>query len=362
MMRSLYSGVSGLKNHQTRMDVIGNNIANVNTVGFKSSRVVFQDVYSQMSKNASAPNGDISGGTNPMQIGLGVNLAAIDIIHSSAATQRTDRILDLAIEGDGYFTVMMPTGELMYTRAGNLYIDEEGNLLNSTGNFVLGIQQNATYIVRESYVDDSVDPPVTVPSHIVASAAGDFVDGTDTTNSTYFDADGNPLEGFTVVKGIDPNSYVLKDDTLTDLTQLYSLKNFGELKPDAMTRATLTTLNLHGYTGISIDDKGTITGLNANAERETIGIIGVATFTNASGLEKKGNNLYAATVNTGDPVFNQAQSGGAGTINPGGLEMSNVDLANEFTDMIVTQRGFQANSRIITTSDSMLEELVNLKR
>lgn len=281
MMRSLYSGVSGLRNHQTRMDVIGNNISNVNTAGFKTSRVVFQDIYSQTSKYASAGTPDVVGGTNPIQIGLGVTLASIDVLHKSAATARTDNPTDLAIEGDGFFVVdtngTTTAGGLMYTRAGNLYIDNAFNLVTANGHSVMGVM--------------------------------------------------------------------------------------GATDPGSTAITTLEPIVLSGYTGIAIDDTGTITGINdTSGDKETIGYLALANFVNPPGLEKKGNNLYAASSNSGVPVYYKSQSGGTGKINPGGLEMSNVDLAYEFTDMIVTQRGFQANSRVITTSDTMLEELVNLKR
>lgn len=287
MMRSLYSGVSGLRNHQTRMDVIANNISNVNTVAFKSSRTVFQDVYSQTSKSASAATVS-TGGTNPIQIGLGVKLAAIDVLHTSAATQRTDNTLDLAIEGDGYFVVKQGTSTY-YTRAGNLYVDNSGNLITANGDYIQGV---------------------------TGKWSG-------TAGTSTWTAPTEPTNG-----------------SIT----------------------TVTNINVAGFTGISIDSSGVIRGLNSSGDEQVIGYIAIATFTNASGLEKQGSSLYSASPNSGTAKLSVAKTNGAGQINPGGLEMSNVDLASEFTDMIITQRGFQANSRIITTSDSMLEELVNLKR
>ena len=315
MMRSLYSGVSGLKNHQTRMDVIGNNIANVNTIGYKTSRVIFQDIYSQNVKAAS--QGDYGatgvagnyGGTNPAQIGLGVTLAAIDIIHTSAATQRTDNPTDLAIEGDGFF-IIHPNNSLeaddyvgtpvedgtdfvgtyvddfLYTRAGNFYLDNQGRVVTSGGQFVMGYQIS----------DITVDDTTGAVTHTAAAT---------------------------------PN--------------------------------TLTKIDLTGLTGISFDSTGTV-WCKIGEEKVAVAQVAIAMFTNTSGLEKKGESLYAATGNSGTAFATTANTAGAGKINPGGLEMSNVDLASEFTDMIVTQRGFQANSRIITTSDTLLEELVNLKR
>ena len=307
MMRSLYSGVSGLKNHQTRMDVIGNNIANVNTIGYKTSRVIFQDIYSQNVKAASQGDYDTSvdpatagnyGGTNPAQIGLGVTLAAIDIIHTSAATQRTDNPTDLAIEGDGFF-IIHPNNTVeyeldgdvdtdgggyidgyLYTRAGNFYLDNQGRVVTASGNFVMGY----TY-------DVPADPT---------------------------------------------------DPSVIDMEEL-------------------SIIDLSGYTGISFDSTGTVWA-RVGEEKVAVAQVALAMFTNTAGLEKKGESYYASTGNSGRAFATVANTNGAGKINPGGLEMSNVDLASEFTDMIVTQRGFQANSRIITTSDTLLEELVNLKR
>lgn len=264
MVRSMFSGVSGLKNHQTRMDVIANNIANVNTVAFKSSRVSFQDVYSQTIQGASAPSGTV-GGTNPMQIGLGMSVASIDTLFTPAASQNTGLQLDLAIEGDGFFIVEDGSGRY-YTRAGNFGIDSDGNI---------------------------------------------------------------------VVKG---SGFFLLDGLLE------------------------TPINTANHTEITINSNGEVTGLDASGTEQLLGTIAIAMFNNPAGLSKVGGNMYVETQNSGAEVIVQAGDGGSGYLRAGALELSNVDLANEFTDMITTQRGFQANSRIITTSDSMLEELVNLKR
>ncbi|MGI6150598.1 MAG: flagellar basal-body rod protein FlgF [Christensenellales bacterium] len=275
MMRSLYSGVTGLRSHQTKMDVIGNNIANVNTIGFKSSRVVFQDIFSQTVAPASAPSAD-NGGTNPQQIGLGVQLATIDISYAPSSTQYTGNTLDLAIDGDGYFIIQEGSG-YTYTRAGNFKTDSENYLVDSNGNYVMGYT------------------------------------GTPDANGT--------------------------------VTTLERIK----LDP--------------AYTDISINRNGEVVGLEVTTKATTvIGRIALATFANPNGLEKIGGNAYRATVNSGTAVNKAPGSGGTGAINPSSLEMSNVDLTSEFTDMIVTQRGFQANSRIITTTDEMLEELVNMVR
>jgi flagellar hook protein FlgE len=260
------------------MDVIANNIANVNTVGYKSSRTIFQDVFSQTSRSAGGASSTAGyGGTNPMQIGLGVKTAAIDVQHTQSAFQTTDNPLDLAIQGDGYF-VLDSGGTLLYTRAGNFYLDNGGDLVTSDGSYVLG------------ELADNGDPAVTIS---------------------------NPL----------------------------------------------AKINLTGWTGISIDSNGVIWGFKGTATTKTAAAtIVVATFVNPPGLEKLGNSTYLPTPNSGVAVDNFPRTGGAGSVEANRLEMSNVDLSAEFTDMIITQRGFQANSRIITTSDTLLEELINLKR
>jgi flagellar hook protein FlgE len=272
MMRSLYSGVSGLRNHQVRMDVIGNNIANVNTIGYKSGRVVFKDLYSQTVKSSSAPVAGGLGGTNARQIGLGVSMSAIDVLFTRGGDQYTGNPLDLCIEGDGFFVVNDGAGNF-FTRAGNFYIDDANNLVNADGLHLQG------------YVAPAAPPAV--PADIVIPAA---------------DHD------------------------------------------------------------ISIDSAGNVVGLDALNNQVTIATLALATFTNQNGLEKTGNSLYTPSANSGVANYVLAGAAGSAYLSPGSLEMSNVDLAQEFTDMIVTERGFQANSRIITTSDQMLEELVNLKR
>ena len=155
MMRSLYSGISGLKNHQTRMDVIGNNIANINTTGYKTSRVIFQDIFSQTVRGGMA-NTDINGGTNPVQIGLGIKLSTIDVMHTPAPYARTDNPFDMMVEGDGYFIVGYPVEfdddgipvryDMFYTRAGNFKLDDEGFLTTSDGYYVLGYTGEFKYI------------------------------------------------------------------------------------------------------------------------------------------------------------------------------------------------------------------------
>ena len=294
MMRSLYSGVSGLRNHQTRMDVIANNIANVNTTAFKSSRTIFQDVYSQTIRAASGSS-TVLGGTNPSQVGLGVRLGTIDTLFTVGATQRTDNPTDQKLDGDGFFvidTTGNEPGGLRYTRAGNFYLDNDGMLVTADGYFVMGY----------SLFDPPVPPATT---------------GT-----------------------VKP---------LPDITDPTAEQNFGKI-------------NLSPYTNISFNSKGEILGYTAAGDKVIVAQLTIAMFNNNTGLEKVGGSLYDWTPNSGQPNFTIVEHEGAGGISAGALEMSNVDLAAEFTDMIITQRGFQANSRSITVSDTLLEELINLKR
>lgn len=317
MLRSMYSGISGLKNFQTKLDVIGNNIANVNTYGFKKGRVVFKDLISQTTAGASGPSGT-TGGTNAKQVGLGSQIAAIDTIHGTGALQSTARTLDLAISGDGMFMVAdsisnvggvaTGTSNIAYTRAGNFYMDENGYLVNSDGKYLVGHANPRL----------SVDDTTTIAgSGAEADKAGN---GLSTSN-------GNMMtNGSITLGGVNP----IKIPTTAQ--------------------------------SISIAQDGTVNYVDYKGDLQYAGQLLLGNFPNEGGLEKAGSNYYRPTANSGDAYVQAATKGGIGSIQSGFLEMSNVDLSEEFTDMIVTQRGFQANSRIITTSDEILQELVNLKR
>jgi len=273
MLRSMYSGVSGMRGFQTKLDVIGNNIANVNTVGFKAGRVMFKDILSQTVAGVTPPEEGVTGGVNPKQVGLGVAISAIDTIHTPGSAMTTNVATDLRIDGDGFFAVFASEDqEVPYlTRAGNFMLDAAGQLVTSDGYFVLS----------------TGGEPVTIGEDVTAFTIGQ---------------DGSIIS-------------IAADGTMED-------------------------------TGIQI------------------AVIRVA---NPAGLEKIGGNLYRVTPNAnpeGEIEFTAPGDAEAGTgvIIAGQLEMSNVDLTTEFTEMIVAQRGFQANSRIITTSDEVLQEVVNLKR
>ncbi len=286
-MKALYSGVSGMRSHQTKMDVIGNNIANVNTYGYKSQRTTFRDVYYQQMKNPANPDdlggGVYRGGTNSGQVGYGAQIGSIDTLHTISGYSPTNSSRDVYINGDGYFMVETSSGDKLYTRLGSFNFDSAGNLVDPNGSIVMGWNGSAG--------------------------------GTTTT---------------------DPD----------DLSPIH-IANFDD------------------YKSITINTDGSITGVHNTTDTVTVlGQIAVAYIPNPNALVLEGNSYYRVGNNVGTISYNEPGSAGSGTgaLVTGGLEMSNVDLANEFSDMIITQRGYQANTKIISVVDQMLEELVNLKR
>lgn len=415
MMRSMFSAVTGLKNFQTKMDVIGNNIANVNTVGYKKSRVTFQDTLSQTMRGAASPQGN-RGGTNPMQVGLGMNIATIDTIHSPSSFESTGYATDLAIDGDGFFIVSDGLNRY-YTRAGNFTFDELGNFVNSSNGLkVVGWQDSQTYTVPsdkspqnlntiiikkgmmmeakatgavsfaknlnsetasgESYVlpfkiYDSLGQAHNLKITFTKSATDNQWNYSITSDDTALTIDTTSNSGtlqFTTEGALDSSGSTVNavNITVNGANSISFTPDFNELTQYA-SDTTVDMDSQDGYAAgsllsISIDTNGVISGIFDNGQSRELAQIALANFTNPGGLIKAGNNLYQYSNNSGEPQIGTAGTSGRGTVSPGNLEMSNVDLSEEFTQMIITQRGFQANSRIITTSDEMLQELVNLKR
>ncbi len=555
MVKSMYSGVAGMKIHQTRMDVIGNNIANVNTYGFKGSTVAFSDVYYQTSTGAAAPSAT-QGGVNPSSVGSGAKVSSIDLQMAQSSFTTTSSSLDLAIAGEGFFMVQDADGNTFYTRAGNLKIDAAGNLVDSNGNFVLGISgdplgrtptderiqiqlpsvnpsaSEASEIINgkefnfsttnptpdgnlslnftsstmlpsgqpavaeittsgilitlnasETFTDlndfnTKINAAITEANGGVEHPAGTFtvshalvpdpfaggITGAEISSSDFsvqlggftgfpatglfarggitvenvssnFSASGNvaaptisysaATQAFTIsmvvggqtysgtidtnaaaagsLKGTAPNDgeYITVSHPGFD-----QLGNLGMADPattpfdpatgtgwDATLYAntpaptvtatasqasgalgfSLKPIQLEGGTeggpqgvedlsSVAIGPDGTIEGMHSDLGLIQLGRITLATFANPQGLQQAGNTYFQETSNSGEAQFTTAGTGGSGALAAGSLEMSNVDLSKEFSDMIVTQRGFQANSRIITVTDEMLNELVNLKR
>ncbi|MGN0318960.1 MAG: flagellar hook protein FlgE [Lachnospira sp.] len=443
MMRSLYSAVSGLKAHQTRMDVIGNNIANVNTVAYKAQSMTFSEVFYQTTQTASGPNSESGkGGTNAKQIGLGSNVGAISTsISTEGASERTDNPYDLRISGDSFF-IVRSSGATYFTRSGNFTVDAEGALVTSTGANVMGWQVDddgniVKDVVSPLYVTSPkftyTSPMETTGVSITGNLNADSKDVITTTvnfydslgnsyqatlNLEYNDAGaagGNNTASYTITGGavskngepttlaISAENQVLEFNTLTGASlegnasltltitdpdgtnniQSIGVNNGSDTESTITLDASGITMyadktSLKSSTGINgvgagksvgkmtsvgIDESGCIVASYSNGDTKTIGQIAVTTFANPEGLEKIGDNMYAATLNSGSfDGIGEDVTASDGSITSGVLEMSNVDLASQFTNMITTQRGYQANSRIITVSDSLLEELINLKR
>ena len=463
MMRSLYSGVSGLQNHQTRMDVIGNNISNVNTNGFKCGRVNFQDMISQQLSGAAKPTDEL-GGVNPKEVGLGMTVASIDNVFTQGNLQSTGISTDLAIQGNGFF-VMKNGEETFYTRNGAFGLDMDGTLVNpANGMRVQGWmaeEVNGQMLVTTAATPEDLIIPVgskdpakettnvnfacnlnkNTPEILEGASADDIFKGTWGTEQKIYDSFGNEhmlSVSFRRVVG-NPNQWeatVVIDQDNADYTQtrvglgttdgvgntfLVNFDNYGALQSVTDTAGNVTnpegqvvlqtsfavtdsnvdeqgnpyrqTLNINlgtigsfkdtitqsasksttkafyqdGYTmgyldNFKIDSSGIITGVYSNGTNRTIGQIAMATFANDRGLEKAGDNTYVESNNSGMARIGESGVAGKGSLMAGALEMSNVDLSEQMTDMIVTQRGFQSNAKTITTADTLLETVLSLKR
>ncbi len=302
MLKSLYSGVSGMKGFQSKLDVIGNNIANVNTVGFKKSRIMFQDIISQNLSGATAATNQ-SGGINPQQIGLGTKIGSIDVLHTPGSPMTSGVGTDLAIDGDAFFVVRQTEGgQDLLTKAGNFTRDGAGNLVNANGFFVQGMvgEIGETEPVNINISEDQVN----------------------------LNGDGEPMKFISY--SIDARGYinVVREDGESGKLAFNGNDYYmtqADNDPEAISLATIV-----------VDNPGA--------------------------LKKIGGTLFETTLNSGFPNRDRIENNSGGQFNAGVLEMSNVDLTEEFTELIVAQRGFQANARTITTSDSILEEVVNLKR
>ncbi|TVQ27641.1 MAG: flagellar hook protein FlgE [Spirochaetaceae bacterium] len=468
MMRSLFSGVSGLQNHQVRMDVIGNNISNVNTTGFKKGRVNFQDLISQNFQGAARPNERV-GGVNPQQVGLGMLIASIDTIFTQGSLQTTGVKTDVSIQGEGFF-ILREGDNNLYTRAGAFGLDENGTLVNpangmrvqgwsaqtegamtfinasdTPGDLVIPVgekdEARATgFVFAASNLDKRtpVIPPGAGPQEIAAGTHSvtkeiyDAFGGTHQLRIDYTRIDGAPNQWLATVTvnantddpiqptlslgGIDSpdNTYVVEFDNFGRLVQASNaaggLDTEGNVTIDATFLVPDTSIPVDPTTGLAqapatqtitidigaaggmdesttqfssastnklvrqdgyplgyledfrIDQSGVITGIFSNGTNRALGQLALASFINPGGLEKNGENNYVVSINSGNPMIDPPGAAGKGKVIAGTLEMSNVDLAEQFTDMIITQRGFQANSRTIQTADQLLQEVLTLKR
>ncbi|MBE3587827.1 MAG: flagellar hook-basal body complex protein [Thermoanaerobacteraceae bacterium] len=416
MIQIPFAGVAGAEATRS-MDVIGNNISNVNTVGFKSGRANFQDVLYQTLKSAGTS-------TNPAQVGLGVSLAGISNNMSPGGLQSTGRTLDLAINGDGFFKVIDPgSGKEYYTRDGVFYIDQNGYVVNSSGYRLVGEARNIT----SAWTDEiKVDGTVTIDGNL--TLRGTRADGTDGEPVEFkfdnikinklkdLDALITKINAESYRSGVEVSRKTITDDKGTDHYYLVfrTSSNSDDAKLTITNSITIdnnnTKLTLNIIAGnVSTDggstyiDKGhypftdyirvlngPVASLNVSKDGLITGTdrdgnilewkgdpsllektppvnadllqITLYTFSNQDGLQRAAQNLFSVSKSSGPPNEGKPGSAGYGTVESGYLEMSNVDLTDEFTNMITTQRGYQASARIITVSDTMLDELINLKR
>jgi flagellar hook protein FlgE len=418
MMRSLFSGVSGLRNHQVKMDVIGNNIANVNTVAYKASRVTFKEAISQLVQGASRPPGgvtDVAGGRNPVQVGLGMAIGSIDMQFTQGNLEATGSATDMAIQGDSFF-VVSDGSQRYYTRSGAFQLDAGGRLVSPTNGYIVQGRMATGGVLTDTITDITLPFGQKSAAHETTSVSiggnlrADAVDGDmRQTSITVYDTQGgkhdltitftktataNEWDYAITANGEDTTAGFVNDTGTVTFNQDGTLAspetvdfeftplgfsgsqtvtiNFGTADSiDGLSQfassSTAVLRDQDGYTmglleRISVDAFGVITGAFSNGTTLTLAQVVLADFNNPSGLIRAGDNMYAISPNSGEAVMNFAGEGSQSSVTSGALEMSNVDLAQEFTSMITAQRGFQSNARVITTSDEMLQELVNLKR
>ncbi len=418
-MRALYSGVTGIRSHQVRMDVIGNNIANVNTTGFKGSRVSFTDVFNQTLSSGSKL-------TNPMQIGLGVGVGSTDVIMDDGSFQMTGRALDLAIQGSGLFVLKGADGNQLYTRSGNFDWNTDGFLFSpSNGMRVQGWMADPTGKIGRTDMGTLTDIRMVRGDVSLAQAsteasfkgnldAGAAVGTTYETAFTAYDSLGRPQAitlrfiktdddswtwqynydgstGWSPAEDLEfaPNgqldfdpddvddemglgSITLDLDGSNDLNIAVNFRSITQAYESSTDSATTnkSSVQIDKVDGtkmgildsVYIDESGVITGRYTNGTTRVLAQIALASFNNMAGLMKIGGSTFAESPASGVPQVGTPNTGGRGGLVPGNLEGSNVDLAAEFTNMIMTQRGFQANTKMVTTADDMMGDLINLRR
>lgn len=448
MQRSLFSAVSGLRNHQTAMDVIGNNISNVNTTAFKAGRATFKESFSQILNGASRPS-DTSGGVNPLEVGLGMQLASVDTVFTQGNLENTGVTTDMAVQGNSFFVVNQGSSTF-YTRAGNFQPDADGKLVSPTNGSVLQGRMATNGVLNDKLTDIMIPQGQTTPAKASTrvTMAGNFdssanvITAADPSNPTAAEladpANAHSVTHMTLPSGVYDSLGLSHDMTLVawkvsptqwdfkvdptnvnyDNTKAYSFGPGAQSSPAAATTPWQFTFNADGtintassnipkvtftppgngnavsltldpgsgatgltsyvggtsavlrdqdgyaagvMTGFTIGRDGTIVGSFSNGTNETLGQVALADFNNPEGLEQVGDNMYTISANSGSPVIGYSGRETSSTIASGSLEMSNVDLAQEFTNMIITERGFQANGKMITTSDEMLQTLISLR-
>lgn len=426
MGTALFTGVTGLKVQQTKLDAVASNIANVNTIGYRSSRVLFQDLFSQTLAAGTAAVGDF-GGTNPQQVGLGARVASIDVVHEQGSLVTTGISSDLAIQGSGFFTLTNGSKNV-YTRDGSFQVNADGNLIepatgyrvqgyladdsgtiptNATPEDIVipigstGISRATTEASLIGNLNPTEDPDATPPKVVtrtiqVFDSLGTerdinltFTKSTTVNNQWELQAsfDGTDLFAPAVTIDFDTSGAITDATALQTVTVSAALLTgggTGEAEPDDLaftldlsevtqladgdsTESDVALRNQDGFTrgvleSFNISANGEIVGVFSNGLTRVIAQVALATFSNVGGLSRDGNNAFVETTSSGSAQIGTPQSGGRGIVTGGVLESSNVDLGSEFSELIITQRGFQANARTITAADTLLQETVNLVR
>lgn len=441
----MLAGVASIKAQQTRINVIGNNLANVNTTAYKGSRVTFQEMLAQTIRGAGRPSAAL-GGTNPIQFGLGVLIAGTDVNNQQGSLNATNRPTDIAIQGNGYFAVG-DGAAISYTRDGAFDLDANGDMVHrATGQRVLGwdyVKQGNEGASAPITPSSGLNVPigrlnavqVTSKASFAGNLSGYHAAGSNpraangkadwNTKFNVYDSQGGAhqltLEFFNRQDGAPVGSpsgtassfqWRILDDTGAELGQsdgatpdgepLYFSDSGALLNPEPVPASSVTVTTTGGLldfpveldfgkltqlktgsvtspesgvnldqqngfppgslSGFSVGPDGVVSGLFTNGLTRALGQLSMAIFPNPGGLERTGSNLWRNTDNSGIPVIGTPRTGGRGSVSAGFLEQSNVDISNEFTDLIVTQRGFQANTKIVTTVDEMLQDVINMKR
>lgn len=429
MLQAMLAGVASIKAQQTRMNVIGNNLANINTTSYKSSRVTFQDMIAQTLQGATRPGTGI-GGVDPIQIGLGTTIGATGVNEQQGSLSATNNPTDLAIQGNGFFLVSNGS-TISYTRDGSFTLDSNGDLVGSaTGQKVLGWQANALGQIDSTAqvsATDAINIPIgalkTVQQTTQASFSGNLDAGaastaTLTTQVTVYDGLGDPHQisiqfsnhqvppagtpppgttaswDWTAWEGqpgtgtpigdsstagndlmyFDANGKLLTPNTNFNITvpasngatPLQISMDFGNVS-QLSTSSAVNPTGQNGFppgslSSFNIGADGLISGNFSNGLNRVLGQIALSVFPNPGGMERVGDNMWRASDNSGLAVTGAPRSGSLGSISAGFLEQSNVDVGNEFSDLIVTQRGFQANTKVVTTVDQMMQDLIDMKR
>jgi flagellar hook protein FlgE len=405
ILTSLFSAVSGLNTYGNAMSVIGNNIANVGTAGFKSSRASFADLVSA----------SLGGGSSAGQVGLGVFLNDVQTSFTQGSLSNTGNTLDLAIDGNGFFGLRDNTGVLTYSRAGQFEVNNLGEIVDPSGRLLQGYQASTTGVILGTVGNITLSTATVAPQATSTASVEANLNAASTVPVAAFDATDpstyNFSNGLTVYDTLGAqhqlrlyyvkaaaNTWNLHSQinggattAQTDLAfnsngvltgggaQTFSLTIAGgaatpltvAMDFSGMTQfgaaSNLTNQTQDGFTAgsfqnLSIDSAGHVVAQFSNGQTRTLAQVVLSRFTNPYGLARAGENGFAETVDSGAPLAGAPMNNGLGRLISQTIEQSNVDLGKEFVDMIITQRAFQANSRAITTSDEMLQELVNLKR